>query len=350
MKVVHIESGLGNQMLSFCEYLALKKRNPNDDFYLETIVYDIPQCNETICQWNGFELDRIFHIQVPNIRTIIAPDDWDKLIKSITESEFWKRNWNYPVHFTKAFAKIGIELVNARGDFEDPNYPVVHIAGKKTIKDLIKNTRLYDCLRRYYRIWNREKLLADFNMMDELFIQSDKDLFTGQKLLFKYRNSNIEEIADDILHAFQFPELTNPKDISASNHIKNCNSVAIHARRGDLLTVNRACYEYGYFRRAVKYIRKRISNPEFFIFCDHGSVDWAKQNGHVLGLDFNKDKVFFVDWNDAASSYRDMQLMAMCKHQIITHSSFGWWGAWLNQNPDKITCSPDALTNTTHTF
>ena len=66
MKVIHIESGLGNQMLSYCEYLALKKVNPDDDFYLETIIYDIPECNDVICQWNGYELERIFGIKEPS--------------------------------------------------------------------------------------------------------------------------------------------------------------------------------------------------------------------------------------------------------------------------------------------
>ena len=35
MKVLHIESGLGNQMLGYCEYLAIKKANPDDDCYIE---------------------------------------------------------------------------------------------------------------------------------------------------------------------------------------------------------------------------------------------------------------------------------------------------------------------------
>ena len=41
MIVLHIESGLGNQMLGYCEYLALKKANPNADIYIENIIYDI---------------------------------------------------------------------------------------------------------------------------------------------------------------------------------------------------------------------------------------------------------------------------------------------------------------------
>ena len=63
MKVIHIESGLGNQMLSYCELLAMKKINPNEDCYIEKIVFDIQEANDYISQWNGYELERVFHIK-----------------------------------------------------------------------------------------------------------------------------------------------------------------------------------------------------------------------------------------------------------------------------------------------
>ena len=102
MKVIHIESGLGNQMLDYCDLIATRKANPNEKIYIETIVYDIHGAGEKIRQWNGYELDRIFHVNAPNIRGIISEDDWNKLMELIRESRFWERNWNYPVHFTNA--------------------------------------------------------------------------------------------------------------------------------------------------------------------------------------------------------------------------------------------------------
>lgn len=52
---------------------------------------------------------------------------------------------------------------------------------------------------------------------------------------------------------------------------------------------------------------------------------WAKKN------------VIFIE-NEP--HYIDFYILSMCKHNIITNSTFGWWSAWLNQNPDKIVVRP----------
>ncbi|MDB5227627.1 MAG: glycosyl transferase family 11, partial [Bacteroidota bacterium] len=73
--------------------------------------------------------------------------------------------------------------------------------------------------------------------------------------------------------------------------------------------------------------------PYFFIFTD--DVTWVKEN-------FKTNFPFeIVDSNQSPESgYIDMQLMSLCKHNIICNSTFSWWSAWLNKNPEKIVIAP----------
>lgn len=350
MKIVHIESGLGNQMLSYCEYLALKSQFPNEKIYIENIIYDIPECNDVICQWNGYELEKIFGIKAPNIKEVFSNEQWNVIIENINKSEFWNKNWNYPVWFTKAFNEAGLSLTNVRGNFEEKSFVKKH-SGKKTIKSRFVDSRFgYTLKRYYYKLAEKKKLQLVDNRKNIFLDYSFGDVFTGQWLSFKYRNNDIEKIEHLIKDTFAFPDFVNDKDKTMSEYLQTNNSVAIHARRGDMLGYNANLYKYGYFRRSVKYIKKNIENPVFVFFCDPGSIEWCKQNEKVFGLNFSKDKVMFVDWNSGDESFRDMQLMTYCKHAIITNSSFGWWGAYMISNPNKITISPDITINTTHHF
>lgn len=353
MKIVHIESGLGNQMLSYCEYLVLKKLHPNEDIYIENVVYDIPQCNEVIKQWNGYELNRIFGIQAPNIKEVFTEEQWNRIMDYLLKSVFWDKNWNYPVYITQALRNEGIDIRNIRGDFELPSANR-NVNMKETyqpnLRERLIDTRWGDLFKRNYRNLRAKHFIARDSKHEQIFYKGDDNIFTGQWLALKFRNSGIDFVKDEIAEAFRFPDFKDEKNLEMAEFLKGCNSVAIHARRGDMLGCNGYCYKYGYFRRAVSYIKKHVENPVFVFFCDPGSVEWCKQNANIFNLDFYKDKVYFVDWNKGEESYRDMQLMAHCKHAIITNSSFGWWGAYFIENPNKITISPkqEIATNTTN--
>lgn len=341
MKIIHIESGLGNQMLSYCEYLATKVSNPDDNCYIETIIFEIPECNDVICQWNGYELDKVFGINAPNIKSLFSSKEWQEIIDEIRRSEFWIHNWNYPPIFVDTFRKHGLNLINCKGDFGNTSLSRKRFSWKN-------NYFTYN-IWRYLRTWLSDKLISSYAEPNVLFNHTDESTFDGQRLSFIRKGNSIERIAQEISTAFRFPPLEGKENLNIIKKIEGSNSVSIHVRRGDMLGNNSYCYKYGYFKRAVRYIKSNIDNPVFFLFCDPDSVNWCKENGSILGLNKN-DIRFYITWNIGDKSYIDMQLMAACKHNIITTSSFGWWGAYLNQNPGKITCAPDVIYNTTNSF
>ncbi|MBR2149850.1 MAG: alpha-1,2-fucosyltransferase [Prevotella sp.] len=346
MKVIHIESGLGNQMLSYCEYLAMKQANPSDDCYIENVIYDIPECNQVIRQWNGYEVDRIFGINTPNVRDLFSESEWRQIVSEIRATHFWERNWNYPVCFTEVFRRHELDLVNTLGDFEAPG-----AAKRVAAIPSYKLTPLWAYLKYF-----KSKVIGSQPPEDDnsgkLFVKSDKPLYAGQLLLFYYQNSGIERIEKEIRNMFVFPpfEGNDNKNLNVLHQIQQSNSISLHIRRGDALYSSYVYYVTGYLKRSIKYLKQQVEQPVFFVFCDPDTVEWAKHNERKLGLSLKQDRVHFVDWNKGTDSWRDMQLMSECKHNVIVNSSFGWWGSWLNTNPGKITCSPELRINTNHHF
>ncbi len=107
--------------------------------------------------------------------------------------------------------------------------------------------------------------------------------------------------------------------------------VAIHVRRTDYLNEPR----YGfvgddYYRKAIEFILGRAPNARFVVFSD--DMSWCRAT-------FDNDFIFFDD-PDWAPGYLQLHLMSRCTHQIIANSSFSWWGAWLNTNPQKMVMRP----------
>lgn len=119
--------------------------------------------------------------------------------------------------------------------------------------------------------------------------------------------------------------------------ISDSDSVAIHIRRGDYLRkpLHNICTA-GYYLNSIEYIRESLADPHFFVFSD--DIAWCRTNMKSGDYDF-------VDLDVTGRRLVEFHLMGSCKHIIISNSSFSWWAAWLNSNPDKIIVSPSRWFN-----
>lgn len=352
MIVVHFESGLGNQMLDFVDYLVFKKMYPDEKIYMENIVYDIEECNKVICQWNGYELEKVFGIDIPNIKELFDHEEWKQILREIRETKFWEEEWNYGPRIVEVLNRHGMQLHNIAGDMmpHENNSKMMSRVTKK-FNSLAEKSFFFQTVKRLLYKVLKNKFIKKY-CGDKLYIKKYDNIYGGHYLNYMHKNSEVDFIDEDVEKVFCFENFkeNDYKNIEMLEYIKNHNVVAIHARRGDMLSTNGFCYRFGYFKRAIKYIKKREKEPIFVFFCDPASVEWCKKNYSLFSLDENKDIIKFVDWNDGKDSYKDMQLMSHCNHNVITTSSFGWWGAWLNRNPRKITCTPYLWINSTNYF
>ena len=191
-----------------------------------------------------------------------------------------------------------------------------------------------DLLKRFSPVPLKEKIYIE-NLDEgyqEIVFSFDDMYLSGYWQCEKY----FADVRKTLLKKFTFPVENSSTYEKKLSQIQMSQSVSIHVRRGDYLTEQNAKV-YGnictlnYYRNAVSYIREKVKDAVFFLFTN--DKDWVRENIYEEGM-------VIVDCNSNDQDYLDMFLMSQCKHNIIANSSFSWWGAWLNQNIDKIVISP----------
>ncbi len=194
------------------------------------------------------------------------------------------------------------------------------------------SSSLYNVIKKIKKLQHYKEKEFTFNS-DLIPLSSPNMLIRG---LFQSEKYFINQ-RDLILKEFTFKEPLKNKNLELSQKIEKENAVAVHIRRGEFAadtTINQniGTTSLDYYNKAIEYIEKHTENPVYYIFSD--SPDWVKENFKIL-----KDATQIV-WNSGKESYIDMQLMSLCKHNIIANSTFSWWGAWLNKNTSKIVVAP----------
>lgn len=144
-----------------------------------------------------------------------------------------------------------------------------------------------------------------------------------------------KDIRGQLLEDFKFTRVTFELEEFA-DWLANNKYTSVHIRRGDYLlnpNVYMGVCTWEYYLNAIKYIRQKQPKNKFIIFSD--DMEWTKENIHIPEAVYY-DKNMFGNYQD----WYDMYLMSRCQNNIIANSTFSWWGAWLNQNQNRVVIAP----------
>jgi len=205
-----------------------------------------------------------------------------------------------------------------------------------SLKGIARNNDLEFCIPFSVEVneWYDHMLSKHFVLDSNLSLQSPENQFQYNERFFHFDRLLFEGcpdrtdlsgyfqsykyfdfIRDEILADFQFKENFEPP---MSDY------TAVHVRRGDYL--NQTHYhpicEVEYYQKALS-----LTGGPVVVMSD--DIDWCKQN------------IVADVYLEGTSNVYDLFVMTRARNNVIANSSFSWWGAWLNQNPDKMVVCPE---------
>jgi Glycosyl transferase family 11 len=124
--------------------------------------------------------------------------------------------------------------------------------------------------------------------------------------------------------------------------IKSQPSAFVHVRRTDYLHPSNATVignmGMDYYNEAIAFIKARVPKVHFFVFSDDPA--WCRETFSGDGFTVVGHNWWARGRRGPGTEHEDLWLMSQCDHAIIPNSTFGWWGAWLNPEKNRIAIAP----------
>lgn len=156
----------------------------------------------------------------------------------------------------------------------------------------------------------------DFSMSYDEYYYSK--IIDGYFQDFKY----FKEISEEIKDLFSPSQEFLKKIYNLYPDLFSKKTLSIHVRRGDYLTIPSILPVVD-----ISYINKSIELVGDYDLCYIFSDDkqWVKNNLKI------KNSIVVDNLED----YEELWMMSLCHNNIISNSTFSWWGSFLNKNPYK---------------
>jgi hypothetical protein len=278
MRIAFMNGGLGNQVFQYIFFRWLEITTTDSCIIDDSAFYgeNVPH--------NGYELERLFGIKT-------------KLLSGFFDRDIW----NYMVKQRKGPMGIAQQLLDGGLEFK-----VLFESGTLTFSGEV--------------------------------IQFGKDAFPPKldgNVYYHgyYLGSRYFSLIESIIRKeLQFPAIVSTKNRDYQAMIKASNSVAVHIRRGDMVSLGWTASP-DYFANQIQAVEESVSFVRYFVFSD--DLAWCQDHSAELGLNGVADRLVWIHGNSGANAYVDLQLMSLCKYLIANSSSFSALAGLLNNFPGK---------------
>ena len=169
-------------------------------------------------------------------------------------------------------------------------------------------------------------------------ISNEQIVLEGYFQTEKYFNKFKKELSKELIVRDEFISTNN----NYINLLKNTNSVSICIRMNRFSEGRKKNNEMSnqftkdtinYIKTSIEFIKNKIDNPSFFLWSnDFEGLDYYFNPIDFTYIQFEKNK-----------SLNDFNLFRYSKHFIVGPTPFHWWGAWLNENKNKICIRPSNI-------
>jgi hypothetical protein len=119
--------------------------------------------------------------------------------------------------------------------------------------------------------------------------------------------------------------------------------ISLHFRIGDYKKIQQhhPIIKIEYYKKTLETMVNKTNKNDWNILYFYEQQDIDQVQNNITGLRELFPNMIFIPIDITIPDYEQILCMSLCRHNIIANSSFSWWGAYLNNNENKIVCYPD---------
>lgn len=283
MHIIFMNGGLGNQIFQYIFYRWYRKLIPTADIVVDDGKFwgdDVPH--------HGYELKRIFGLELPFLSQRFSPDVWEYMVnmrqQGIDIPEQLRRNG----FSLRVIREKNITNINFGGETEE------FATGD----------------------------LLNINMRENIY-------WHGYWLTSSFYNQVKIEVMNELI----FPPFSDRLNLQLVDRISRASEpTAIHIRRGDMAAMGWSA-KPDYYHQLISAFDANHKVSLYLLFSD--DITWCEEHADELGLLDVADRLLVVDNNRDEDYWRDLQLMSLCKNRLSDRSSFSFLAGILCNNSQK---------------